>query len=60
MNINITDAPNPQDEEYVIDSLWAHNSKTEAVDIHPLFLTVTGRCRENRCGFGGKNLVGRT
>ena len=41
MNINITDAPNPQDEEYVIDSLWAHNSKTEAVDIHSLFLTVT-------------------
>nr|WP_304186135.1 GNAT family N-acetyltransferase [Hafnia alvei] len=41
MNINITDAPNPQDEEYVIDNLWAHNSKTEAVDIHPLFLTVT-------------------
>lgn len=41
MKINVTDAPNPQDEEYVIDSLWAHNSKTEAVDIHPLFLTVT-------------------
>ena len=41
MNINVTDTPNPQDEEYVIDSLWAHNNKTEAVDIHPLFLTVT-------------------
>ncbi|PYA69675.1 N-acetyltransferase, partial [Serratia marcescens] len=27
MNINITDKPNPQDEEFVIDSLWAHNHK---------------------------------
>ena len=41
MNINITDKPNPQDEEFVIDSLWAHNHKTQPVDIHPLFLTVT-------------------
>ncbi|CNH33379.1 GNAT family N-acetyltransferase [Yersinia pekkanenii] len=41
MNINVTDTPNPQDEEYVIDSLWAHNNKTEMVDIHPLFLTIT-------------------
>ncbi|CAI1744254.1 putative acetyltransferase [Serratia quinivorans] len=41
MKINITDQPNPQDEEFVIDSLWAHNEKTEHVDIHPLFLTVT-------------------
>lgn len=41
MNINITDQPNPKDEEFVIDSLWAHNAKIEPVDIHPLFLTVT-------------------
>lgn len=41
MKINITDTPNPQDEEFVIDSLWAHNHQYDAVDIHPLFLTVT-------------------
>ncbi|CNH51969.1 putative acetyltransferase [Yersinia thracica] len=41
MNINVTDKPNPEDEEYVIDGLWAHNDKTQPVDIHPLFLTVT-------------------
>ncbi|CNE46041.1 GNAT family N-acetyltransferase [Yersinia nurmii] len=41
MKLNITDVPNPQDEEYVIDSLWAHNDKYDKVDIHPLFLTIT-------------------
>ncbi|PVZ87407.1 N-acetyltransferase [Serratia sp. S1B] len=41
MNINVMDMPDPQDEEYVINSLWAHNNKYDAVDIHPLFLTVT-------------------
>jgi len=41
MKINVTDTPNPQDEEFVIDSLWAHNHQYDAVDIHPLFLTVT-------------------
>lgn len=41
MKINITDTPDPLDEEYVIDSLWAHNHKYDAVDIHPLFLTIT-------------------
>lgn len=55
MNINITDKPNPQDEEFVIDSLWAHNHKTQPVDIHPLFLTVTD---DNQQIVGG--LVART
>ncbi|MFC0225580.1 GNAT family N-acetyltransferase [Serratia aquatilis] len=41
MKINLTDTPAPQDEEFVIDSLWAHNHKYDAVDIHPLFLTIT-------------------
>ena len=58
MNINITDKPNPQDEEFVIDSLWAHNHKTQPVDIHPLFLTVTD---DNQQIVGGWShaLVGR-
>ncbi|NIH11546.1 MAG: GNAT family N-acetyltransferase [Serratia symbiotica] len=41
MNINVTDQPNPNDKEFIIDSLWAHNDKTQPVDIHPLFLTLT-------------------
>ncbi|WP_411754092.1 GNAT family N-acetyltransferase [Serratia sp. (in: enterobacteria)] len=41
MKINLTDTPDPQDEEFVIDSLWAHNHQYDAVDIHPLFLTIT-------------------
>ncbi|MBP2171032.1 ribosomal protein S18 acetylase RimI-like enzyme [Erwinia toletana] len=41
MKINITDTPNAQDEEFVIDSLWAHNDTIEKVDIRPLFLTFT-------------------
>lgn len=41
MNINVTDQPNSQDEDYVIGSLWAHNENYEPVDIRPLFLTVT-------------------
>lgn len=41
MNINVTDQPNPQDQKFVIDNLWAHNNITEPVNIHPLFLTVT-------------------
>lgn len=41
MNINVTDQPNPQDQKFVIDNLWAYNNKTQPVNIHPLFLTVT-------------------
>jgi len=41
ININVTDQPNPNDEELVIDSLWAHKDKTRPVDIHPLFLPLT-------------------
>lgn len=41
MDIHVTDTPNPKDEEYVIDNLWAHNDQYDAVDIRPLFLTIT-------------------
>jgi len=40
MKILVTDTPAAADEEYVIDSLWAHNAKTTPVDIHPLFITL--------------------
>ncbi|ATA26481.1 GNAT family N-acetyltransferase [Brenneria goodwinii] len=38
MNLNITDTPNKNEEELVIQSLWKHNEQYDAVDIHPLFL----------------------
>ncbi|WJV67748.1 GNAT family N-acetyltransferase [Pectobacteriaceae bacterium CE70] len=41
MNLNITDTPNQKEEDYVIKSLWQHNEQYNAVDIHPLFLTIT-------------------
>ncbi|WP_315708311.1 GNAT family N-acetyltransferase [Brenneria uluponensis] len=41
MNLNITDTPNQKEEDYVIKSLWQHNEQYDAVDIHPLFLTIT-------------------
>jgi len=41
MKINITETPNPQDEELVISSLWAYNDTVDKVDIRPLFLTFT-------------------
>lgn len=41
MKLNITVRPDAKDEEFVIDSLWAHNDTIEKVDIHPLFLTFT-------------------
>lgn len=55
MKIVVTDTPADQDEQFVIDSLWQHNSKFDDVDITPLFLTL--RDDENQI-FGG--LVART
>ena len=40
MKIVVTDTPAEQDEQFVIDSLWQHNSKFDDVDITPLFLTL--------------------
>ncbi|OSN07004.1 acetyltransferase [Lonsdalea iberica] len=41
MKLNITDTPNPQDEEFVIQRLLQHNKKFQEGDIYPLFLTFT-------------------
>ncbi|ATY89745.1 GNAT family N-acetyltransferase [Pectobacterium atrosepticum] len=38
MNLNVTDTPEPDEEEFVIESLWKHNEQYESVDISPLFL----------------------
>ncbi|AFI89058.1 N-acetyltransferase [Pectobacterium parmentieri] len=38
MNLNITDTPESDEEEFVIASLWKHNAQYDAVDISPLFL----------------------
>ncbi|MEQ9902137.1 GNAT family N-acetyltransferase [Pectobacterium aroidearum] len=38
MNLNITNTPDSDEEEFVIASLWKHNEKFDAVDISPLFL----------------------
>ncbi|KHN90662.1 GNAT family N-acetyltransferase [Pectobacterium actinidiae] len=38
MNLNITNTPDSDEEEFVIASLWKHNEQYEAVDISPLFL----------------------
>ncbi|MBJ7221993.1 MULTISPECIES: GNAT family N-acetyltransferase [unclassified Brenneria] len=40
MNLNITDNPDKNEEEFVIQSLWKHNQQYDDVDIHPLFLNV--------------------
>ena len=55
MKINVTDNPAQVDEDFVIDSLWAHNDKFDKVDIHPLFITL--RDEENHIAGG---LVART
>ncbi|WKV52330.1 GNAT family N-acetyltransferase [Dickeya fangzhongdai] len=41
MKLNVTDKPDNQDQEYVIENLWRHNENYEHVDIHPLFLNFT-------------------
>ncbi|MBA5235714.1 MULTISPECIES: GNAT family N-acetyltransferase [Pectobacterium] len=38
MNLNITNTPDSDEEEFVIASLWKHNEQFDAVDISPLFL----------------------
>lgn len=38
MNLNITNTPDAEEEEFVIASLWKHNEQYDAVDISPLFL----------------------
>ncbi|KML69102.1 GNAT family N-acetyltransferase [Pectobacterium peruviense] len=38
MNLNVTDTPESDEEEFVIASLWKHNAQYDAVDISPLFL----------------------
>lgn len=55
MKIIVTDNPSLQDEEFVIDNLWKHNSQFDEVDITPLFLTL--RNEQNHI-LGG--LVART
>ncbi|HBV38427.1 MAG TPA: N-acetyltransferase [Erwinia sp.] len=55
MKIIVTDNPALQDEEFVIDNLWKHNSQFDEVDITPLFLTL--RNEQNHI-LGG--LVART
>lgn len=55
MQINVTDNPAQVDEDFVIDSLWAHNNKFDEVDIHPLFITL----RDEKNAIAG-GLVART
>ena len=50
MQINVTDNPAQVDEDFVIDGLWTHNSKFDAVDIRPLFITL--RDEENAIAGG--------
>lgn len=40
MKITLTDNPISAEEDFVVNSLWAHNAKTTPVDIQPLFLTA--------------------
>lgn len=55
MKIVVTDTPCQSDEEFVIDSLWQHNSNYDEVDITPLFVTLRD---ENNKILGG--VVART
>ncbi|MCV9878579.1 GNAT family N-acetyltransferase [Brenneria izbisi] len=55
MYLNITDTPDKDEENFVIQSLWKHNEQYDAVDIHPLFLNI-----KNAAGHIVAGLVART
>lgn len=40
MNFNITDISDQNEEQFIIQSLWSHNSGYEEVDIRPLRITM--------------------
>lgn len=55
MDFFITDNPDQNEEQFIIKSLWAHNSAYAPVDIHPLLINTRNSEGEIICG-----LISRT
>lgn len=55
MHFNITSTPKSQEEDFIIQQLWLHNSAYAPVDIVPLLITTTNDNNEIIAG-----LISRT